>query len=66
MRYRQGNHLRAHQCDRLFEFKDALFSIGPLDFTRTVILIFLAMFIVLALLFFAFRKPKIVPASSEW
>ncbi len=47
----------------LFEFKDALFSIGPLDFTRTVILIFLAMFIVLALLFFAFRKPKIVPGK---
>ncbi|MEK7827534.1 MAG: F0F1 ATP synthase subunit A [Thermodesulfobacteriota bacterium] len=47
----------------LFEHKHAFFSIGPLDFTRTVILIFFAMFIVLALLFFAFRKPKIVPGK---
>jgi F-type H+-transporting ATPase subunit a len=47
----------------LFEHKAALFSIGPFDFTRTVFLIFLAMFIVLGALYFAFRKPKIVPGK---
>jgi len=47
----------------LFEHKEALFSIGPFDFTRTVFLTFLAMFIVLAALFFAFRKPKVVPGK---
>jgi F-type H+-transporting ATPase subunit a len=43
----------------LFEHKDALFSIGPFDFTRTVFLIFL----VIAALFFAFRRPKVVPGK---
>ncbi len=47
----------------LFEFKQALFSIGPLDFTRTVVLTFLAMFIVLALLYFGFRKARVVPSK---
>jgi len=47
----------------LFEFKEALFSIGPLDFTRTVVLTFLAMFIVLALLYFGFRKVRVVPSK---
>lgn len=47
----------------LFEYKEALFSIGPFDFTRTVFLTFLAMFIVLAALYFAFRKPKVVPGK---
>jgi F-type H+-transporting ATPase subunit a len=47
----------------LFEHKDALFSIGPFDFTRTVFLIFLATAIVVASLYFAFRKPKVVPGK---
>ena len=36
----------------LFEHKHVFFSIGPLDFNRTVILIFLAMFIVIGALYF--------------
>ena len=47
----------------LFEHKHVFFSIGPLDFNRTVILIFLAMFIVIGSLYFAFRKPKVVPGK---
>ncbi len=46
----------------LFEF-EALFSIGPFDITRTVLLIFLAMFIVLALLYFGLRKSEMVPGK---
>lgn len=49
--------------NELFEFTTPLFSIGPFDFTRTVILIFLAMFIVLAILFFGLRKPRVVPSK---
>lgn len=45
----------------LFEFTTPLFSIGPFDFTRTVFLTFLAMFVVLALLYFGLRKPRVVP-----
>ena len=33
----------------LFEHKDALFSIGPFDFTRTVFLMFLAMLTVVGM-----------------
>lgn len=47
----------------LFEFNEALFSIGPLDFTRTVVLTFLAMFIVLALFYFGFRRVRVVPSK---
>ena len=47
----------------LFEFTDPLFSIGPLHFTRTVVLIFFAMLLVLGMLYFAFRKPKVVPGK---
>ena len=47
----------------LFEFTTPLFSIGPFDFTRTVILTFLAMFIVLAILYFGLRKTRIVPSK---
>ncbi len=45
----------------LFQFEDALFSIGPFHFTRTVFLIFLAMTVVLLLLYFGLRKRSIVP-----
>ncbi len=47
----------------LFEFKDALFSIGGFNFTRTVFLIFLAMAIVLAILYFGLRKGEKVPSK---
>ncbi len=47
----------------LFEFSIPLFSIGPFDFTRTVFLTFLAMFIVLALFYFGLRRPRVVPSK---
>lgn len=47
----------------LFEFTKPLFSIGGFDFTRTVFLIFLAMFIVLAVLYFGLRKGEKVPSK---
>ena len=47
----------------LFKFKDALFSIGPFDFTRTVFLIFLAMAIVIAILFFGLRGNRVIPTK---
>ncbi|HEX9977079.1 MAG TPA: F0F1 ATP synthase subunit A [Acidimicrobiia bacterium] len=47
----------------LFEHKEALFSIGPFDFTRTVFLIFLATLIVVGALYVAFRTPKVVPGK---
>ena len=47
----------------LFEFTGPLFSIGPFDFTRTVLLIFLVMAIVLLLLFFGLRGTSLVPSK---
>lgn len=47
----------------LFEFKDALFSIGGFHFTKTVFLIFLAMVIVLAILYFGLRGNRVVPTK---
>ncbi|HEX9855235.1 MAG TPA: F0F1 ATP synthase subunit A [Acidimicrobiia bacterium] len=47
----------------LFEFKRALFSIGPFHFTRTVFLIFLAMLVVLALFYFGLRRQQLVPTK---
>jgi len=47
----------------LFEFKDALFSIGGFHFTRTVFLTFLAMAIVLAILWVGLRKGEKVPSK---
>jgi F-type H+-transporting ATPase subunit a len=47
----------------LFEFKQALFSIGPFDFTRTVFLIFLAMLFVLAFFYFGLRKKELLPSK---
>jgi len=47
----------------LFEFNDALFSIGGFHFTKTVFLIFLAMVIVLAILYFGLRGNRIVPTK---
>ncbi len=49
----------------LFEFKTPLFSIGGFDFTRTVFLIFLAMAIVLAVLYFGLRRRSLHPSKFE-
>ncbi len=49
----------------LFEFKDALFTIGNFDFTRTILLMFLAAIIVVALLYFGLRKQRLVPSRFE-
>jgi F-type H+-transporting ATPase subunit a len=47
----------------LFKFKDALFSIGPFDFTRTVFLFFLATAVVVAILYFGLRGNRVVPSK---
>lgn len=49
----------------LFLFDTPLFSIGPFDFTRTVFLIFLAMAIVLAVLYFGLRKQSLIPSKFQ-
>lgn len=49
----------------LFEFTDVIFSIGPIGFTRTIILFFLAAFVVVGLLFFGLRKKSMVPTKFE-
>ena len=49
----------------LFEFTDAWFTIGSFQFTRTTYLIFLAAFIVIALLYFGLRKGRLVPSKFE-
>lgn len=46
----------------LFEF-DTWFTIGGLAFTRTTFLIFLAAFIVVALLYFGLRQRRLVPSK---
>jgi len=47
----------------LFKFKDALFSIGPFDFTRLVFLMFLATAVVIAILYFGLRGNRIIPTK---
>ena len=47
----------------LFKFKDALFSIGPLDITRTVFLFFLATAVVIAILYFGLRGNRVIPTK---
>jgi len=54
---------RPENVVELFEFTDPLFTIGPLEFTRTVFLIFLAMIIVIALLFFGLRGKSLIPSK---
>jgi len=51
--------------NELFEFRDAIFNIGPFPMTRTVILILLTAVIVSAILFFGLRKNSIVPGKFE-
>lgn len=47
----------------LFKFTDPLFSIGPFDVTRTVLLIFVAMAIVLLTLWVGLRRNQYVPTK---
>ena len=49
----------------LFEFKDALFTIGPFSFTRTVFLMFLATAIVVGFFYFGLRKKAVVPGRLQ-
>ncbi len=51
--------------NELFEFTDPLFSIGGFNFTRTVFLIFAAMLIVLAVLYFGLRRRQLAPSKFE-
>lgn len=48
----------------LFEFP-ALFHIGPMEVSRTIVLIFLAAFIVMAAFFISFRKARVVPTKFQ-
>lgn len=48
--------------NELFE-TPVVFSIGGFDVNRAMLLMFLAAFIVVGLLFFAFRKPRVVPTK---
>lgn len=54
---------RPENVIELFEFTEPLFTVGPLEFTRTVFLTFLAMVIVIALLFFGLRGKALVPSK---
>jgi F-type H+-transporting ATPase subunit a len=49
----------------LFEFTDPWFTVGSFQFTRTSFLIFLAAFIVIALLYFGLRRGRLVPKKFE-
>ena len=51
--------------NQLFEFTTPIFHIGSYPVTRTVFLIFLAAFIVVALLYFGLRKKSLVPSKFE-
>ena len=48
----------------LFEF-DAWFTVGGLEFTRTTFLMFLAAFIVVAVLYFGLRNRRLVPSKFD-
>ena len=54
---------RPENVVELFEFTGPLFSIGPFDITRTVLLVFLVMAVVLLLLFFGLRGTSLVPSK---
>lgn len=49
----------------LFEFREAVFSVLGFPFTRTVLLIFLAAFIAIGLLFFGLRKRSLQPGKFQ-
>jgi F-type H+-transporting ATPase subunit a len=73
-----GEVILASECDvagevicapadvkELFEYKEALFSIGAFSVTRTVLLFFLAVIIVIGLLYFGLRRSRPVPTKFE-
>jgi F-type H+-transporting ATPase subunit a len=47
----------------LFEFTDAIFTIGNFGVTRTIILMFLAALIVVGLLYFGLRQGSLIPSK---
>ncbi|HEY7703986.1 MAG TPA: F0F1 ATP synthase subunit A [Acidimicrobiia bacterium] len=49
----------------LFEYKDPIWMIGNFPITRTILLIFLAALISCLLLYFGFRKPRLVPSRFQ-
>ncbi|GMQ94734.1 MAG: F0F1 ATP synthase subunit A [Acidimicrobiia bacterium] len=51
--------------NELFEYREAIFSLGPFPFTRTVILILGIALIVSALLYFGLRKKALVPGKFQ-
>lgn len=51
--------------NELFEFREAIFNIGPFPMTRTVILILGIAVIVSAILFFGLRKKSLVPGKFQ-
>ena len=51
--------------NELFEFREAIFTIGGFPVTRTVILILSIALIVSAFLFFGLRKKSVVPGKFQ-
>jgi F-type H+-transporting ATPase subunit a len=51
--------------NELFEFREAIFSLGPFPITRTVVLILGIAVIVSALLYFGLRKKELVPGKFQ-
>ncbi len=51
--------------NELFEFREAIFSIGGFPITRTVVLILMIAVIVSAMLYFGLRKKSLVPGKFQ-
>ena len=49
----------------LFEFTEPLLTLGTFPITKTILLMFLAAFIVIALLHFGLRKRSLIPGKFE-
>lgn len=49
----------------LFEFTEPLLTLGTFPITKTILLMFLAAFIVIALLYFGLRKRSLIPGKFE-
>ena len=47
----------------LFEFSEAIFTVGPIVVTKTIFLFFLAALVVVGLLYFGLRKRRMVPSK---
>lgn len=53
------------EVNELFEFREAIFTVGGFPFTRTVVLILAIALIVVALLFFGLRPQRLVPGKFQ-